>query len=290
MRTTKKALAHCTGVAVLGGGALIGGVGVFGSTAAHADAGCQAYGATSAVAAKEVQAACAEVDKGTPYSWSGGHKAAPGPSTGQIYDVPPEYYDDRNKVGLDCSGLVRWAYYEASGTDFGPVSTYDFDSALTSHGFSRVDAPTQPGDVIVWDGHTAIYLGNGLMAQAEGDDAGLNVRTVASHGGTPTGVYRPGGGTTTPPPPSGGSKVFKDVWATAPSVNNPTNGAVVGTLNKGSNYFYCQTQGSETSYAGYHNDWWLKTDDDSGNANVWVNATYVSGGVDDGQIPGVPTC
>ncbi|MBO1768560.1 hypothetical protein [Allobranchiibius sp. GilTou38] len=99
-----------------------------------------------------------------------------------------------------------------------------------------------------------------------------------------------GGGTTPPPPPSGGSKVFKDVWATAPSVNNPTNGAVVGTLNTGSNYFYCQTQGSESSYAGYHNDWWLKTDDDSGNANVWVNATYVSGGVDDGQIPGVPTC
>ena len=61
-------------------------------------------------------------------------------------------------------------------------------------------------------------------------------------------------------------------------------------LHTGRNYFYCQAKGAEVSVDGYHNDWWLKTDDDSGNRNVWVSAIRVSGGVNDGAIPGVPTC
>lgn len=168
MHTTKKILAHCTGAALLGTGAMVGGATFLAAAPAHADSACQAYGTTSTVATKEIQAACAEVTKGTPYSWAGGHHAAPGPSTGQVYDVPPEYYDDTNKVGLDCSGLVRWAYYEASGTDVGDVASGDFHSALISHGFTRVGSATRPGDVIVWSGHTAIYLGNGLMAPGRG--------------------------------------------------------------------------------------------------------------------------
>ncbi|UIJ34489.1 hypothetical protein [Allobranchiibius sp. GilTou73] len=43
-------------------------------------------------------------------------------------------------------------------------------------------------------------------------------------------------------------------------------------------------------FDGYRNNWWLKTDDDSGNANVWVNATHVSGGANDARIPGLRTC
>lgn len=30
------------------------------------------------------------------------------------------------------------------------------------------------------------------------------------------------------------------------------------------------------SYKGYKNRSWLKTDDDSGNADVWVNALFIS--------------
>jgi hypothetical protein len=41
---------------------------------------------------------------------------------------------------------------------------------------------------------------------------------------------------------------------------------------------------------GYHNYWWLRTDDDNHHADVWVNAVYVSSGGNDQPIPGVPRC
>lgn len=79
------------------------------------------------------------------------------------------------------------------------------------------------------------------------------------------------------------------VWHTAPSYytgNRPTG----GYLYAGWNYFYCQAVGSEYRALGYHNYWWLKTDDDNHHARVWVNAVYVSSGGNDQPIPGVPYC
>lgn len=87
------------------------------------------------------------------------------------------------------------------------------------------------------------------------------------------------------------SVVYRDVWTNAPShyssyFDTPTG----GTLYEGSNYFYCQSQGRTHSAHGYTNDWWLKTDDDSGFTNVWVSAVYISGGNDNEAIAGVPYC
>jgi cell wall-associated NlpC family hydrolase len=266
-----------------------------GHGSAQAAGNCHAYGATSAAANRAIAAACAEVNKGTPYSWAGGHHAKPGPSTGAIYDEGGEYFDDRNKVGLDCSGLVRWAWYEATDSDFGAGSTWAMPSELTSHGFSRVGSqPTQPGDVVVYNGHTVIYLGNGLVVQAEGDRAGLNVRSLSGRSDV-TGVFRytGHGGTpppVTPPPTNHGGKYYERVWKQAPSYRQASLASRAGHLNAGTNYFYCQVKGEEVNAEGYQNDWWLKTDDDSGNSNVWVNAIYVATGSNDGKIPGVPTC
>ncbi|HLS13310.1 MAG TPA: hypothetical protein VK095_02235 [Beutenbergiaceae bacterium] len=83
------------------------------------------------------------------------------------------------------------------------------------------------------------------------------------------------------------SKVYKHVWTDAPSYFNTPTG---GFLYAGTNYFYCQAQGSSYSAHGYSNDWWLKTDDDHGNTNVWVSAVYISGGADYEPIAGVPEC
>lgn len=85
--------------------------------------------------------------------------------------------------------------------------------------------------------------------------------------------------------------VYKYVWHTADSYKhadpfNPTG----GKLFAGWNYFYCQAAGFGFSDLGYKNYWWLKTDDDSGNSKVWVNAIYVSGGDNNSKIPGVPEC
>lgn len=104
-------------------------------------------------------------------------------------------------------------------------------------------------------------------------------------------VEEPPVGTTATSEDVEASKVYKNVWTNAPSYYSsflPV--ATGGTLFAGSNYFYCQTEGRSYSDNGYSNDWWLKTDDDSGNSNVWVNAVYISGGDDYEPISGVPRC
>ncbi|MET8747820.1 hypothetical protein [Streptomyces sp. NPDC004728] len=49
-----------------------------------------------------------------------------------------------------------------------------------------------------------------------------------------------------------------------------------GTLNKGRNYVYCYTNGENYTDNGHTSTVWLQTDDDSGNANVWVTRVYLS--------------
>ncbi len=306
MSTMTKKAARAGTALVLGSGVAIGGTTAFGSGAAHATtkdpAKCHSYGSSTTAADKVVKAACKEVAKHTKYSWAGGHHKKPGPSTGTWYTETYPHFNDTHKVGLDCSGLVRWAIYQGTGKDIGPGATGSMPRELKRHGWHKVAKATQPGDVVVYSGHTVIYLGAGKVVQAEGDIEGLNVSTLkktnSANAGQTLGVFRYGGkaGTPTPPPSKpkpptkGHSKVYKNVWAQAPSYTKASGGHKVGVLHKGRNYFFCQSKGTKINYAGYHNNWWLKTDDDSGNRNVWVNATHVSGGHNDGKIPGVPAC
>lgn len=65
----------------------------------------------------------------------------------------------------------------------------------------------------------------------------------------------------------------------------------MGTLNAGTNYFYCQQNlGRRETYGQWTNVWWAKTDDDSGNANVFVSDVYIKGGDNDQPVPGLPVC
>src|SRR5690242_14060771 len=59
----------------------------------------------------------------------------------------------------------------------------------------------------------------------------------------------------------GGGKYNCNVWKTAPSYF--AGNVRAGTLNAGTNYFYCQAVGSEVVDGPYRNHWWAKTDDDS---------------------------
>jgi len=96
-------------------------------------------------------------------------------------------------------------------------------------------------------------------------------------------------------------KVYKNVWKEANSFAS-SNGTSPGTAGKivwkgkmrgGSNYFYCQVQTDAVRTAGngsLANNWWLLTDDDSGNSAVWVNAVNVSGGDNYEPVPGLTHC
>ncbi|MFJ8802863.1 MULTISPECIES: hypothetical protein [unclassified Streptomyces] len=44
-----------------------------------------------------------------------------------------------------------------------------------------------------------------------------------------------------------------------------------GTLRAGTNYFYCWTFAQTYANNGHVSPYWLRTDDDSGNRNVWVS-------------------
>ncbi|MER8224641.1 protein kinase [Streptomyces sp. NPDC094143] len=113
----------------------------------------------------------------------------------------------------------------------------------------------------------------------------------SSGGGFGTGGTT-GGGTSTPAPAChaiGGGKYDCQVWKTADSYT--ASGTKVGILNAGTNYFYCQQNlGRRETYGEWTNVWWAKTDDDSGNTDVWVSDVYVRGGDNDGPVPGLPLC
>ncbi|GAO11913.1 hypothetical protein TPA0598_09_02040 [Streptomyces lydicamycinicus] len=87
----------------------------------------------------------------------------------------------------------------------------------------------------------------------------------------------------------GGGKANCDVWRSAHSYT--ASFEQVGTLNMGTNYFYCQAKlGRRETYGKWTNVWWAKTDDDSGNSGVYISVVYLKGGANDQPVPGLPTC
>ncbi|MEV7194179.1 serine/threonine-protein kinase [Streptomyces sp. NPDC093510] len=108
----------------------------------------------------------------------------------------------------------------------------------------------------------------------------------------PDPTTKPTGGGSAPDPvchPAGGGKYNCDVWQTSKSYT--AGGAHVGTLNAGTNYFYCQQNlGRRETHGQWTNVWWAKTDDDSGNTDVFVSDVYIKGGDNDKPLPGLPTC
>ncbi|MGW3117702.1 protein kinase domain-containing protein [Streptomyces sp. NPDC001107] len=101
-----------------------------------------------------------------------------------------------------------------------------------------------------------------------------------------------GGGESTAAPACtsiGGGKYNCTVWRSAKSYT--ASGTEVGVLGAGTNYFYCQQNlGRRETYGQWTNVWWAKTDDDSGNTNVYVSDVYIKGGDNDQPIPGLPVC
>lgn len=101
-----------------------------------------------------------------------------------------------------------------------------------------------------------------------------------------------GGGATTPAPSCtsiGGGKYNCTVWKTADSYT--ASGTKVGILHAGTNYFYCQANlGRRETDGEWTNVWWARTDDDSGNTNVYVSDVYIKGGDNDEPVPGLPVC
>ncbi|NUT50517.1 MAG: C40 family peptidase [Saccharothrix sp.] len=100
---------------------------------------------------------------GTPYVWGGAN--------------PPQ--------GTDCSGLTQWAYKGAG---------FDIPRPASSQAMGASVPPGQllPGDLVVWDGHVAMVIGNGQMVEA-GDPVQVNPIRTSNSGMGFMGFYRPTG-------------------------------------------------------------------------------------------------
>ncbi|MFF9851706.1 serine/threonine-protein kinase [Streptomyces litmocidini] len=124
-------------------------------------------------------------------------------------------------------------------------------------------------------------------------------RTPAAGGGaggtSGGGSSTTGGGDASPSPASGGctsiggGKYDCQVWRTEKTYRH--DGGEMGVLNAGTNYFYCQVDlGRRETYGQWTNIWWARTDDDSGNTNVYFSVVYLKGGANDQPVPGLPVC
>ncbi|MFB7586084.1 protein kinase [Streptomyces sp. NPDC056169] len=113
----------------------------------------------------------------------------------------------------------------------------------------------------------------------------------------PSGDAAGGGGTTAPateaPAPAGcesaGSSSTCQVVRSATTTRY--DGGEMGTVGAGPHVLYCQVDldRSET-YGGRTSRWFARTDDDSGNTNVYLSVLHLAGGAGGGPVEGLRIC
>ncbi|WP_055525348.1 C40 family peptidase [Streptomyces graminilatus] len=252
-----------------------------------ADCGVLAPGA-SATAQAAVNAACSQI--GVWYSWGGGHGASPGASYGYYDGSDPDSLHDNERKGFDCSGLMRYAYAQATGRDLLNGTANDqMHSSQASARFSagQGTAPLLPGDLMFWGSghahHVAMYLGGGQMVEAY--ESGTHIRVApARTGGDYAGAIRINGSGTPAPPPANGGTVF-ETWGTdvrthaTPSVRGAVKDTFAGPTQVS---VQCQQHAESVTAEGYTNDIWSKLADGS-----WLTNIYIKGPA---SLPGIPDC
>ncbi|MFC1418005.1 C40 family peptidase [Streptacidiphilus cavernicola] len=215
---------------------------------------------------------------GTPYSWSGGHGPTPGPTLG-VCDPANGAPNDCNVVGLDCSGMVRYAYDLAVGTDVVPGPTWEQiqNAGQVAHFYaSDGTAPLLPGDLVFFGTtaagvhHVAIYLGQGYIVESPYSGGYVQVAPMSSHSDYYAAVrLYPGTAATS-------VHYWADTAPNAPVYASATSTAQTGTLYAGTNYVYCKVWGRMIGNSSVYNHWWLRTDPDVGPAGQYVSAYYLT--------------
>lgn len=112
--------------------------------------------------------AALNADPPIPYVWGGGHGGAPGPSQG-ISDGGgwADQNGDYAKTGVDCSAFYRWMVYEATGQDLANGTSQSQWASGTPVSEPQFGDAAFPGDSGRPPQHVQIYIGNGMVAEAQ---------------------------------------------------------------------------------------------------------------------------
>ncbi len=102
--------------------------------------------------------------------------------------VPYVWGGETPGKGFDCSGLTQWAYGK-EGVDLA------HDAAAQNIGQRVAESNLAPGDLAVWDGHVAMYIGDGKMIEAPhtGDVVHIVPLRTDNAGDAFEGFFRPTG-------------------------------------------------------------------------------------------------
>lgn len=105
------------------------------------------------------------------YIWGGGHGGG-----NNSYTCP-------HPIGVDCSGFVAWAYYQAGITDLGCHLACDYKNLGNTRMISASEL--KPGDICDSEGHVGIYVGkiNGNVVYCH--SSGGSANTVSNPGTGP---------------------------------------------------------------------------------------------------------
>ncbi|GAA3050084.1 NlpC/P60 family protein [Streptomyces glomeratus] len=254
--------------------------------APRADERCAALApGASAAAEQAIAAACTQVAAGVWYTWGGGHGPRPGATYGQVDPTDPASEHDPERLGFDCSGLVRYAYAQAAGSDIlngDADAQYYTPRAAARFTAAQGLAPLLPGDLLAWGTsqnlhHIAIYLGAGRMVEARQSGTKLMVSDVRL-GGDYFGALRVDTGAVS-------GHVFRTwgtgVWTKAqPSTRAARVYAFPGPTTI---RVECQKHAELVTADGYTNDAWSYLPD----YRAWVTNIYIQGPA---WLDGVPTC
>ena len=168
------AIAAPAGGGKVGGPILVNGVKI----ALPPNAGISGFiTAPNPTVAKAITAGLAWI--GTPYSWGGGSPA--GPTLGIC--GPDGAQNDCHVVGFDCSGLMQYMWAQVG------ISVDHFSQDIFNAGQQIPWDQKEPGDMIGYSGHVAMYVGTwagvDYMLEAPESNEMLRISPVRNHASEP---------------------------------------------------------------------------------------------------------
>jgi cell wall-associated NlpC family hydrolase len=112
-------------------------------------------------------------DSYNPPSGGGGQSVASFAT--QFVGKPYRYGGSSLTNGADCSGFIMAVY-----ANFG-VSLPHSSGSLRGVGYEVSASNMQPGDIICYDGHAAIYIGGGSIVHASNPETGIKISSPANY-------------------------------------------------------------------------------------------------------------